>query len=567
MRLSSNKLLLLLSFVFFFLYSTIVHVFASSQYGPDNVDLDPTCAYTDPTCTVGQMEFKDEGTSITTEPLSIDFVGSGVALTEGLDGVLTVTIPGGGITIDSSTITAGAANQILFESAGNLVTEDADFTYNGFASGYLNVGTGYSIDGQFFATQIGNNIRIGEGSGNDSMTSFMNTFIGINSGINNTDGSTNVFIGNHSGSGTTSGDSNVFLGVQSGESNIVGDKNTFLGYYAGNFSYGSDNTFIGYRAGDANMTGSNNILIGNSIDVQNVAGDDQLSIGNLIFGTGVDGTGTTLSTGNIGIGIAVPLYRLDVAIASDGIVASFNDSDSGSCTVDPGDGDFSCSSDIRLKKNISDLESSLGIINSLRPVRYNWNSDENNDSTKIGFIAQEVDEVLPEFVTTYKDGYLGLNYAGFTPVLTKAIQELDLKITGIENFSDETFISRLREWLGSVTNGLEKLYAGKVETYEVQTDKLCVGSRCITESEFIELLDTNGIGDTEDSNEDQDEVLDGQENDENIPVEDLGDEESQETEEVTIEDEQEEVVEDNTEDIEEETTQEEGGQAESEIVQ
>lgn len=59
-------------------------------------------------------------------------------------------------------------------------------------------------------------------------------------------------------------------------------------------------------------------------------------------------------------------------------------------------------SDIRLKNNVKNITNGLKIINKLRPVSFTW---KNNNKKTIGFIAQEVEEILPEFVrdTTLDD--------------------------------------------------------------------------------------------------------------------------------------------------------------------
>lgn len=59
-------------------------------------------------------------------------------------------------------------------------------------------------------------------------------------------------------------------------------------------------------------------------------------------------------------------------------------------------------SDIRLKNNVKNITNGLEIINKLRPVSFTW---KNNNKKTIGFIAQEVEEILPEFVrdTTLDD--------------------------------------------------------------------------------------------------------------------------------------------------------------------
>ena len=89
-------------------------------------------------------------------------------------------------------------------------------------------------------------------------------------------------------------------------------------------------------------------------------------------------------------------------------------------------------SDERLKENITDYSGGLAVINSLWVKSYNMISDPGVPET--GFIAQNVQEFFPQAVHTVdpEHGYLGVSYVSMIPVLTKAIQELDLKIEGIE---------------------------------------------------------------------------------------------------------------------------------------
>jgi hypothetical protein len=77
-------------------------------------------------------------------------------------------------------------------------------------------------------------------------------------------------------------------------------------------------------------------------------------------------------------------------------------------------------SDISLKENIKPLESQLEIVSKLNPVSYNKIGQEEKE---IGFIAQEVEEFLPELVFE-DDGLKSLSYSRMNAVLVKAIQEL-----------------------------------------------------------------------------------------------------------------------------------------------
>jgi hypothetical protein len=80
-------------------------------------------------------------------------------------------------------------------------------------------------------------------------------------------------------------------------------------------------------------------------------------------------------------------------------------------------------SDIMLKKDICAIENSLVKLTSLRGVRFKWKDAENDDSYKLGLIAQEVESVFPELVSIGHDGMKSLNYVGFIPLLLEAIKK------------------------------------------------------------------------------------------------------------------------------------------------
>jgi hypothetical protein len=84
-------------------------------------------------------------------------------------------------------------------------------------------------------------------------------------------------------------------------------------------------------------------------------------------------------------------------------------------------------SDFRLKKNIKTTSYGLKEILKIRPVSYQW---KDNDRTDLGFIAQEIKEILPDIVMESKDSMntLLMNYNGVIPVLVKAVQEQQTQI-------------------------------------------------------------------------------------------------------------------------------------------
>lgn len=80
-------------------------------------------------------------------------------------------------------------------------------------------------------------------------------------------------------------------------------------------------------------------------------------------------------------------------------------------------------SDLRLKKNIETISSGLDKVLKLRGVNYEWKSDESGKKN-VGFIAQEVLEVVPEVVSKNADGYYSINESSINAVLVEAIKEL-----------------------------------------------------------------------------------------------------------------------------------------------
>jgi len=184
------------------------------------------------------------------------------------------------------------------------------------SSGSLNIAVGSNA---LISVSTGvNNIGVGYAAGSYQTTGRDNVSIGVNSGrLDSTvlgAVSYNVGVGSGALNGYRTGDNyNVGIGFYSG-AGFRGSHNIFIGQYTGKLpvaatttAIGSYNILIGDNTGDNAAAGAdNNILIGKQLDLQVANGDNQLSIGNLIFGTGLNGTGTTVSTGNIGVGTTTP---------------------------------------------------------------------------------------------------------------------------------------------------------------------------------------------------------------------------------------------------------------------
>ena len=81
-------------------------------------------------------------------------------------------------------------------------------------------------------------------------------------------------------------------------------------------------------------------------------------------------------------------------------------------------------SDERLKENIKPLEKSLDKVCLLQGVEFNFKN--NKDKTMIGFIAQDVEKIVPEVVhtNTGEDDYKSVSYCNVTALLVESIKEL-----------------------------------------------------------------------------------------------------------------------------------------------
>jgi len=101
-----------------------------------------------------------------------------------------------------------------------------------------------------------------------------------------------------------------------------------------------------------------------------------------------------------------------------------------------GNAAFVATSDERLKENIKPITGSLNKVLALNPVSFNWK--ENKEHIEAGFVAQEVEKVLPEYTNTEEDEMktktlTGGMTGGYIAVLTKAIQELSAEVEELKN--------------------------------------------------------------------------------------------------------------------------------------
>ena len=112
---------------------------------------------------------------------------------------------------------------------------------------------------------------------------------------------------------------------------------------------------------------------------------------------------------------------------------------------------WSNQSDRRLKQDITNYAPALQKILALRPVTYRWKKYPDEDPFP-GFIAQEVQEQFPEFVTQLADEMLGVNYSRLIMPVIKAIQEQQVIID-----NQEAEIQSLKTDIQSLAQKIEAL--------------------------------------------------------------------------------------------------------------
>jgi trimeric autotransporter adhesin len=137
--------------------------------------------------------------------------------------------------------------------------------------------------------------------------------------------------------------------------------------------------------------------------------------GQILLNTGAGSasqTVTVLASGDVGIGTTVPGYKLDVS----GTIRAT--------------GDVIAYSDARVKENVETLDGALDKVMKMRGVSYNKIGEQEK---KVGVIAQEILEVLPEVVSQDETGTYSVAYGNIVSVLIEAIKEQQKQIDELKS--------------------------------------------------------------------------------------------------------------------------------------
>ena len=159
-----------------------------------------------------------------------------------------------------------------------------------------------------------------------------------------------------------------------------------------------------------------------SINQLSVSGVSTFTSGPILIGSGsstgtasqpLQVTGGAYVSGNIGVGSTNPTEKLHVI---GNILAS---------------GNVTGYSDKTLKDNIQTISNALNKVSQLRGVEFDRNDVEGNPR-QIGVIAQEVEKIIPEVVTTHEDGIKSVAYGNLVGLLIEAIKDLKDEVSELK---------------------------------------------------------------------------------------------------------------------------------------
>ena len=414
--------------------------------------------------------------STITNDLSI----SGLTVGKGGSAVVTNTAVGGNAlnaNTTGNTNTAIGFNSLTLNTTGTENTGIGTGALESNTTGVQNTGIGReALDKN---TTANGNTAVGYRASYSNTTGTQNASVGQQSLNGNTTGSSNSALGYQALLSNTTASRNTAVGYQAGYTNTVGTQSTYIGAYAGYNATGTKNTFVGDGVGYAVTTGTNNTFIGVDGGSNGAAGgamttgskntiiggysgnqgglDIRTSSNYIVLSDG-DGNPRLISNGSgtwyagnaspIGNNSAGFMFQqngeLHLAnangsemecLSSSGIHLYFytyngsTRSSAGNISSNGGTTSYNGTSDYRLKENIAPLTGALATVSQLKPVTFTWKGDNRNDN---GFIAHELQEVLPNAVTGEKDAvnsegnpiYQGIDPRNIVATLTAAIQEL-----------------------------------------------------------------------------------------------------------------------------------------------
>ncbi len=262
---------------------------------------------------------------------------------------------------------------------------------------------------------------------------------------------------------------------------------------------------LGVRSGGTNhglrLYGTGNTSDYERLGLNTSATNNYVQLAAETAGTGDDNLSILLTpagTGNVGIATTTPGYKLTVTgtVAFDGLTTGSGDAvciDTVTKEIQYNSGADTClASSIRFKHDVKNLALGLSDLRELRAVSYKENA---TGEERIGFIAEEVEDVDNRLMFYEQDGDTprGVRYEDIVALVVKSVQELADRLDAIE--------AQLAAAGQGVGNFID-LIVEKITADEVQTEKLCIGETCVTETQLKDLLDDADVETSVDEPED-----------------------------------------------------------------
>lgn len=154
--------------------------------------------------------------------------------------------------------------------------------------------------------------------------------------------------------------------------------------------------------------------------------------------------------------------------------------------------------DEALQNNIKDLENGTDFVRALRPISFNYKAD---GTVGLGFLPDDVQKISPSLVSMDKNGKaLSVRYELLPVILTKAIQDLDTRVSRLEAMMASSTVGVIIDATSTMALALEGLknlgtvIADGIASFKnlfaekVTTKELCLDDLCITKDELRTIL-------------------------------------------------------------------------------
>jgi hypothetical protein len=280
------------------------------------------------------------------------------------------------------------------------------------------------------------------GTTNKDLTAYSNTGNGFRVNVNNSPTSTLIISSNGISTFANS------IEVTQNEGLIIAPSSgaSYQNFKIGATSYsligiaGATNDIItGAAVGDLNIRATNSQKILFSINNGSSAAMTLSSSSNLLIGTTIDSGQKLQVSGAINSNGANSGYLYEdrttsvqwELYASSGTARFFNNAAGIVANIVQATGVYIATSDKNKKKNFETSNLGLDAILKLKPTLYNMISQSNHEVKELGFIAQEVKEVIEQAYVENGE-FIGLNYQPIVATLVKAIQELNTKLENLK---------------------------------------------------------------------------------------------------------------------------------------